>query len=283
MTVVLFRSGLNNISRSEFPKNLHESIKVGKFTPADEKVIDLNWNKVIAIKDLFEVMKKDKVLGLKMNVLGYYLAQGLPDIRLATELIHRAKVILCARKGEFTAEENKLVEAEGKKWSKLANLLARTQPGVIKKRYETMTGDIKSVSVGFTFEEDKIILTEVFSVNKSVLKNGKIKIEDFKKIGVKLERPHFSVYQHWEAAPEPMLNMHHAGSLHVDVRDILVDYLVEQNLNFSQDIEWKKLSNLPQFAGTAPRLLQAVFNCLKQNTNNKFPVKSKAELTSKSV
>ena len=294
--VVVFRSGLTRIQRSDFPKNLNGSTKVGKFTPADDEVIELNWNNLIketkiieeaAIKELFEVEKKDKVLGLKMNVLGYYLAQGLPDIRLATEVIHRARIVLCARKGEFTAEENKIilqfVEAEGKKWSKLAVLLARTQAGVIKRRHETLTGDSKEVNVGYTVEEDKIVLTEVFSVNRSILKNGQIKIGQFKKIGAKLERPHFNVYQHWKQVLEPMLLRHHAGTLHVDVRTLLVDYLVEQNLNFSQDIEWRELSKLPQFAGTTPRLLQSLFNSLKSKTSNKFPEKSKGELTTESV
>ena len=222
-----------------------------------------------------------------MNVLGYYLAQGLPDIRLATEVIHRAKMILCARKGEFTAEENKIilqfVESKGKKWSTLAALLARTQPSVIKKRYEIMTGDTRSVSFRYSVEEDKIILTDVFSVNRSILKNGKIKIEDFKKIGEKLERPHFSVYQHWKAGLEPMLLRHHAGTLNVNVREVLVDYLVEQNHNFSQDIEWREMCKLPKFAGMTPRLLQAVFNSLKSNTSTKYPEKSKAELTAETV
>ena len=111
--VTVFKGNLGYIPRAKFPKNLPKKIKVGRYSAAEDQVITLNWNKLIeelklkdheeiVIKELFENISKEKDLGLKRNVLGYFLSQGLSKVPLATDVYQRARTILCAIKGEFT-------------------------------------------------------------------------------------------------------------------------------------------------------------------------------------
>merc|ERR1719318_2276516 len=179
--VSLFRTNLSIIQRKDLPKAevLDPKIKIGKFSPQDDEIILNNWCQLYkdtqskldleekdAVKEIFVNTDKDK--GLKNNVLGYYLTQGLPDIRLATQVFQRARVLLCATKGEFTAEEDKViidfVEEEGRKWSALAKQLGRTNSATVKARYEALTNEYKSGS--YTLSDDKTILTEVFAVDR---------------------------------------------------------------------------------------------------------------------
>jgi len=295
--VSIFRKpgNLTVIGRNTLPKDLDVSIKVGKFTVADDEVIQQNWDSLIirtgiseeeAKEELFNHEKKDKVIGLKSNIVGYFLAQGLPDIRLATEVIQRARIILCARKGKFTAEEDttilQFVEKEGKKWSELARLMARTEPNVVKRRYEVLTGG-NTVSGHYTMKEDKIILREVFAVNRNILEDdGTVTEEDWRMIGGKLERYYASVYGHWNRVLKPMLLRHHAGTAHVDIREALINYLVEKNMKYAQDVDWEEVAKLPEFAGTTRAYLRMIYRDMQANTGRKYRM-SKVELTTEAV
>ena len=293
--VSIFRKpgNMTSINRQGLPKDLDVSIKVGKFTVADDEVIQQNWDSLIirtgiseeeAKEELFNHEKKDKVIGLKSNIVGYFLAQGLPDIRLATEVIQRARIILCARKGKFTAEEDttilQFVEKEGKKWSELARLMARTMPNAVKRRYEVLTGS-NTVSGRYSMEEDKIILREVFAVNRNILEDdGTVTEEDWRMIGAKLQRYCDNVYGHWKYVLKPMVLRHHAGTAHVDIKEALINYLVEKNMKYAQDVDWEEVAKLPEFAGTTPAYLRFKYQNMQTHTGRKYERMSKAELTS---
>ena len=196
--ICVFRANLGIIPRSDLPKDLDPEIKIGKFSARDDEIILENWSHLYkhthgkldleendTIKEIFENTKKDK--GLKNNIVGYYLSQGLADIRLATLVFHRARVLLCARRGEFTTEEDKVildfVEEEGRKGSALAKQLGRTTAASVKYRYGALTNDYEGGS--YTLSEDKIFLSEVFAVER----DGKnITAEDWKRIGDKLKQ-----------------------------------------------------------------------------------------------
>merc|ERR1712129_670274 len=238
-------------------------------------------------EELFNHEKKDKVIGLKSNIVGYFLAQGLPDIRLATEVIQSARIILFARKGKLTAEEDttilQFVEKEGKKWYELARLMARTDASRVNRRYEVLTGG-NTVSGHYTMEEDKIILREVFAVNRNILEDdGTVTEEDWRMIGGKLERYSVNVYGHWNSVLKPMLLRHHAGTAHVDIREALVNYLVEKNMKYAQDVDWEEVAKLPEFVGTTPTYLQITYCSMQWNTGRKYKRMSKVELTTEAV
>merc|ERR1719483_1080517 len=287
---------LTVIKRNTLPKDLDVAIKVGKFTIADDELIQRNWDNLIvetgiseeeAKEELFNHEKKDKVIGLKSNIVGYFLAQGLPDIRLATEVIQRARIILCARKGKFTAEEDttilQFVEKEGKKWPELSRLMARTHIDTVKRRYEVLTGG-NTVSGHYTMKEDKIILREVFAVHRNILEDdGTVTEQDWRMIGGKLERDYASVYEHWKFVLTPMLLRHHAGTTHVDIKEALINYLVEKNMKYAQDVDWEEVAKLPEFAGTTPAYLQKTYRNMQVGTGAKYERMSKVELTTEAV
>merc|ERR1719350_2488971 len=139
------------IARKEEPGFLDTRIIVGKFTAAENELIQDNWAKLIEEMNMKEEEAKNSLFmndnlkkkGLKLNIVGYYLSQGLPRPRLATEVLHRARVLRCSTVGKFSAEEDAkilaFVEREGKKFSELTRLLARTSHSSVQGRYEVLT------------------------------------------------------------------------------------------------------------------------------------------------
>merc|ERR1719470_400504 len=292
--ISVFRESFTTIiQRSNLPKDLDPEIKVGKFTARDDEIILENWSLLYintqsklglkesdAVKEIFETTEKDK--GMRHNIVGYYLSQGLPDIRLATIVFHRARVLLCARKGEFTTEEDKVildfVEEEGRKWSVLAKQLRRSTTRSVKARYDVLTKNYQGGS--YKLSEDKTILTEVFAVDR----NGKnIPAEAWKKIGEKLKRNPQYVQRHWLHTMLPLLTRYQAGTLNVDVRKVLLDHLVENNMNYTQDVDWKELAKLPKFAGTTSVHLSRQLSNMKESTRRISPELGPVQLTTGAI
>jgi len=281
--VTVSKGSVGYIPKAVLPKNLPEEIKVGKYSVAEDEVIKLNWNRLveelelkdneeIVIKEVFKNSNKEKDLGMKRNVLGYFLSQGLSKVRLATDVYQRARTILCATKGEFTNEEDKLIlegGKEGKSWSALAKQLGRTSHITVLDRYTMLVGNYKHGP--FTVIEDELILREVFAVNKNILVDKNITVENWKIIGEKLQRPYRAVSERWRKKLEPMLHRYHAGTLDKDVREVLINHLVKNKLNYTQEIDWSELAKLPKFAGTTPAYLSRVYSTLREATGKKYP------------
>merc|ERR1719193_130225 len=78
---------------------------------------------------------------LSKNIIGYFLSQGMQDIRLATDVYHRARIIKCFKRGDYTIEEDdiilKFVKAEGRKFAKLGKMLKRSR-GSVTARYDLL-------------------------------------------------------------------------------------------------------------------------------------------------
>eukprot|EP00092_Neocalanus_flemingeri_P017344 GFUD01018759.1.p1 GENE.GFUD01018759.1~~GFUD01018759.1.p1 ORF type:complete len:433 (+),score=126.12 GFUD01018759.1:88-1386(+) len=289
----IFREKLISLARKEFSKKLSQQIKVGRFSIANDEIIRSNWNKLITevnlkeeevIKELFKHTVKDNVLGLKKNIVGYFLAQGLADVRLATDVYQRARVLICAKKGPFSPEEDQIIldfiEKEGKNWARLSTLLGRThRSGGLKNRYEFLNYKTGRQSGYFTAREDETILIEVFEVNKNILEDGNIAKKDWQQIGNKLQRPPATVTQHWKTQLEPMLKRYHAGTLSIDLREVLINHLVEHKLDYAQEVDWKKLVKLPKFAGTTPAYLQQMLGSMQICAGRMYPQLSQVELT----
>merc|ERR1711971_159365 len=162
------------------------------------------------------------------------------------------------------------VEKEGKKWAKLTKLLKIAGASSAKFRYEDLTNNYKKGP--YTVEEDKIIIGDVFTANKFVRSDAKnISAEDWKRIGDKLERNPHNVQLHWLKVLEPLLTRYQAGTLHVDVRKVLLDHLVENNMKYTQDVDWKELAKLPKFAGTTSTYLREKLKNMRINTHAMSP------------
>ena len=153
----------------------------------------------------------------------------------------------------------------------------------MRSRYEVLNSPKETQCGPFTAREDEIIPQEVFVVNKNILNDGKITKLDWQKIGKKLQRFPTALYDHWKFQLEPMLKRYHARTLYVDMKEVLISHLVENNLNYAQEVDWKELVKLPKFSGTTPSYLQKILANLIVHAAKKYPELSQAELTSGTV
>jgi len=240
----------------------------------------------IVVVELLEKINKKKKLGSKRNLLGYFLSQGLQHVRLAADVYQRARSILLATKGPFTEEEDAIIlkgRKEEKSWSALAKQLGRNHHTSVINRYNKLIGDSNYKLGPFTVAEDELILREVFAVNKNILVDRNITAENWKNIGGKLQRKYKSVHERWTTKLEPMLKRYHAGTLNDDVREVLINHLVKNKLNYSQEVDWKELAKLPKFAGTTPSYLNKLYLALKASTSTKYPELSEEKLDTEAI
>merc|ERR1719154_77366 len=178
------------IKRGEFPKNVPADIKVTGFTPAEDEIIRDNWKRLLSevnldkkeeqiLQEMFASYRREEVFEMKKNIVGFFLSQNLPEVRLATEVQHRAKLLLWRRTGRFTPEEdqriidfaNKQGDDAKPRWGKLARHMRRQDANKVKTRYELLISYKKDIISGvYTADEDKKILIEVFKVNKKAVR-----------------------------------------------------------------------------------------------------------------
>ena len=128
-----------------------------------------------------------------------------------------------------------------------------------------------------------MILTEVVIANNNILEDRIVANETCKKIEEKLQRSHLSVMRHWRSVIEPTLLMHKAGTLGKDIREDLLNHLLEQGMNYSQEVEWERITKLPQFAGTTTAYLRLTYQNMVNQASMKYSGSNKADKTTEMV
>jgi hypothetical protein len=129
-----------------------------------------------------------------------------------------------------------------------------------------------------TVTEDELTLREVFTVNKNILVDGKITVANWKNIGEKLRRQYKVVRKHCRRKLEPILLRCHAGTLERDVREVFINHLAKNKLNYTQEIDWSELAKLTKFAGTTPTYINKMYGTLRDTTSKKYPELSELKL-----
>ena len=56
--------------------------------------------------------------------------------------------------------------------------------------------------------------------------------------------------------------------------------MVENNITFSQDVEWSEMAELAKFRGVSKYFLQNKFSSVRSKASKKYPELSQAEVTS---
>merc|ERR1712179_169921 len=282
-----------HLEKHQFSKIIDPKIKFGKYSKTDDAIIERNWKSLIedlgideakAVHEVFKTKSEKKDHGIKRNIIGYYLSQELPDIRLATDVFHRAWLLNCVKKGFFSADEDRIildsVEAEGRKFVKLARQLGRSRNSV-RARYDLLVQvDNCKDGTKYTLDDDKIIFDGLFSANNNILNDEPLSKEDWARIGKQLQRSPSRVHHRWFCVLKPLLHKYHAGNLEVDMNEALIDHMVEHDMNHAQDVDWMELTKLPQFLGSTVRSLQHIHGLLKQKTKRFFPELNPEQLTS---
>merc|ERR1712096_294086 len=85
-------------------------------------------------------------------------------------------------------------------------------------------------------------------------------------LGTKLDRKPFTVYIHGKAVIEHVLTRHQAGTLDVDHKDRIVDFMVSNGLKYVPDLSWGEVAKLPQFRGTTGFFLAQEYQTMVTNT-----------------
>ena len=82
---------------------------------------------------------------------------------------------------------------------------------------------------------------------------------------------------------EPLLKRYHADALHVDIKEVLINHLVENQLDYTQQVDWKELTKLAKFAGTTPTYLRITYQNLRTGTKRRYPGLSREELNTGAI
>ena len=294
--VVCQHNQLSGLGRSRFPESLDDQVKIGRFAKAEDKIILDNWFELVdalkitegalvnVIFDVFLNKSPDKDLGLGRNVIGYFLSRGLGKVRLATDVFNRAKLLLSRKTGDFSPEEDsqilKFVEIHGhSNWTVLGNQMGRNRNTLVRRLELLETISMKHREGFYSLEDDQKILTQVLQRSRK----GEMVKKDWEEIGKMLHRPYNSIHDHWVSVLEPWIKRHHAGTLSVDIREALINHMVEQGMEHAQDVDWNALVGLRKFAGTTPSYLQRKHQGLKHATREKFPELSAGDITSAEI
>lgn len=266
--------------------SIPESVKLGSFSPKDNNTMISNWNKLVSemnicnpetIFKMFCKMKPSKSEKMKANVLGLYLSQGMEKLRLAADVFYHAKnKILNLVRGKVSLEEHNIIMEYMTKhgeslhaFSDLSKILNREHTTTVRRHYNIHKGT--SFRKGpYTFLEDKLCISEIIKKSNiktileikdvTVKENGKVDKKTLTQISEKLGRPLQNVIYHWDHRLKPLLLQFHAGTINLDVRRILANYLLEKNLVHMVDIPWGELLLNPQFAGHTSTSLHQVLN-----------------------
>jgi len=248
-------------------------IKFKRISKLEESVILSNWKDLLKETDqeaqkvgiIFDNSNLSNEDRLKKNLIGYWLSQDLPHIRLSCEIFHRLNHHLNWNDGEFSAKENKkifdFVSKNGRDWAKLSHILKRPTTSILNQ-YDDHIMQADKIRKGFfTIDEDKILIKEMLIYNPNVLQDRKIEKQVLEKLSSVLDRKPKIVLGHWKGLIEPLLMRHKAGVLDTDFQQLIVAYMVENGLECVQDVDWKRVVELSQFKGTTPTYLCKSFDC----------------------
>jgi len=175
---------------------------------------------------------------------------------------------------KFTAEEDKILmkhyERKGSDcFSKVAEELGRAK-GTVKRRYDLlMSGLPLGVRRLFTLAEDLKILDECFKVlpRKSRLADVDLDRASFQRLAIELKKDENSIRNRFRKQLKTWLMQHYAGTLNLDIRRSLANFLVD-NFENTESIDWQKVLERADFQGNGIHGIKKVFHTLQVNANH---------------
>jgi len=275
-----------------------DEVKTKNWTPIDNDLIKNNMdvlvtaigqkkNKDEVIENIFSPnWPKGQHIIAKTNVIGCFLGQGLPDLRLPCEIFDRGGILLhkndkLATRIVFTESDDKQIvdymqnkaESDKTPFKSLSKMLGYPI-GTIYNRYTNILQPGGKVVTGrYTNEENREIMETFFEENENAL-NQYFSPSDpiWDKLGTKLNRRPYNLYNHWERVIRPQLLMYQNCVYHVDFRPILVDYFMEKGIMFRNETNcnWSEIVKDKRFKGTTPAYLIKLYGDLvtKVKTSN---------------
>jgi len=281
---------LNN--RKEEAEVKHEQSSIG-----DIKIKDSRELKEKGVKKEYFEVKPDPVRTEKIEVEYYEehkflevkreceeeecssrLKSNLPNQKSNTKVIQRKhtdttnKIASRKRVGgnrQFLPSEDKIVLEAIKQFGdridthKLARELKRPH-GTVHARVKLLkSGRSLGKKKRFTFVEDCKILDKILIKLKKNLTEKIVKEDldpkDCEELGVNLDRNHRSIFHRWTEILRPWLNQFFLGTLGLDIRVGLANFLADNFVSRSE-VDWERVAMEKEFAGNDPKKLMAVFS-----------------------
>jgi len=274
-------------------------IKIGKFTVRDKEIILQNGDNMMkevmprrqrrkVYKELLFGNVSDPYITEKRNILGLMFSENLPNIRLPCNVFQQVRK-LTANRGDFSAEEDKRIlkfmasTTSTTPWLDLGRILERTESS-IHKRYNVILkhqDKTEGYQQNYSSEENVKMMKVVFAINKNALVDNQIKAsaDVWKKLGEVLNKRPYNIYQHWMNFIHPTLVRYEAGVLDVDFRELLINYLVDNNIMYPQDANWDEIVKNPLFHGTTAAYLSQKYADILKQTKGKQPHLRHSEIT----
>ena len=296
----IFPKVLRRIARKEFGFDLPDSLKIGRFSKMEDDIILLNWGKLLKEANLetqedllgkvFSSSNSKKEDQIK-NLIGYRVSQGLTHARIACEVFNRLNILCNTTGGHFSAKEDQIlrqhVQKHGRNWRALSEETGRNSSALIY-RYDNyikanQNASKKLNSGKYSIEEDQHIIEVVLSQHPhAVEENINIRFKDkvWSELGSDLRRYPMLIRKHWFDMLLPLLVRYRAGTLDTDYTEQVVNYMVRNNLDYCQDVDWNSLSEL--IPGSTAKHLQIVYKIIYISTMRKYKLKT-AEVTSKTL
>ena len=259
---------INRNSHSRFDElqklaKANPKLKFVRFRPGkggEGEIIQKNWhhlmckakvtNREKCYNDFF-LGKFDLNSSRKRNVVGCYLGQGLPFIRISPTIVNYAIEVLGPWiTGAFTKEEDEVILEEVAKnragpqtWKTLTVLLNRLRPEGIAYRFKILQ-NVDLHSGRWNLQEDSVLLEHLFrgKPQDSLELVQNISNEHLWPLVKIVDRSFSSIHLHWNRQLKPILLSYHNGELHFEWRILFYKMLIKQKIIKTQDINWSELS-----------------------------------------
>ena len=293
-------NNLESLNLKQRFKDMPKEIKHGKFSPLENKIILKNLESLflkaeLPVENLGEIFRDSipaEHLDLdKANVIDHYLSQDLGNLRLACEVFQRARSLTVrkVRRG-FTAEEDKFIlefmTGEGlnlpRPWAELSTKLGKPRNSIYNRYKNIIRYQDKEKERRYD-KDIEIIMNMLFVSNRNVFLDGKVNTSVWEDLAKMIKRKPYKIRYQWLTIIEPVISRFQAGTLDQDYTEDLIRHMVENNLSYSQDVQWAEIAQLSKFRGVSNYFLQNKFSTVRANTRKKYPELSEAEVTSQVI
>ena len=299
------------LANSRSKQNIPDDVKLRRWSPIEHELIKNNMDTLV--KGIRQRKNKDAVIQSiftpsklkwhkeKTNIVGCFLGQGLPDLRLPCEIFQRADTLFnddlqLGQKIVFTESDDRTIVDYMEKnavsdrtpYASLSKMLGYPR-GAINKRYvHILKPDGKRkrkvVTGAYTGREDKEIMKTIFQDKKDALEHD-ITFSDpiWDKLDKKLNRRHQSLFNHWEGVIKPQILLFENGRDYEDIRHVLIEYFVDNGIRFRNETNWSEIVKDEIFKGTTPPYLQRRYSNLLTAFKKKNPGIAGDEITSEAL
>jgi len=282
-------------------RKLPSVLSFGRFDAEEDNIIVENLENLVKrakMNSIGEVL--DVALALsdenrvtRIEIIGSYLSQGLQKIRLPQVVFNRARKLLASPKGDFSEAEKRIIEESVNScenfndWSSLGRKLDRRSSSVKIYVEHQLRNKDKTRRGKFSAEESKKVMDHLFESNKKALfesENLGITSEVWVELANNLKRPDHYVYYHWFKVLQPILRRYEAGVLDVNFRIPLLEYCIINDIKYTQNANWVKISVEPEFVGTTPDYLSKIYRSIRNEAKRSiYKGRADHEVTTKAL